>query len=139
MLRHKERLLWDQSSNAQQPLQCTLNLIRHFLSIPPSSMVICYGNIPYLLGFLYKKASLLILCFSTVRFISLYASNQSHILWKISYLTNCIRLHNLSQTLLVVKCPVIYESTYPSHDLLENGASNKIITPGACEEATQSS
>ena len=43
-------------------------------------------NIPYLLGFLYIKASLLILCFSTIRFISLYASNETHTLWKISRL-----------------------------------------------------
>ena len=34
---------------------------------------------------------------------------------------------------------IFHESTYPSHDLLENGASNEIITPGAREEATQSS
>ena len=43
-------------------------------------------NIPYLLGFLYMKASLLILCFSTIRFISLHASNKSHTLWKINQL-----------------------------------------------------
>ena len=32
---------------------------------------------------------------------------------------------------------IIHSSTYPSHDLLENGVSNEIITPRACEEATQ--
>ena len=34
---------------------------------------------------------------------------------------------------------IIHSSTYPSHDLLENDVSNEIITPGAREEATQSS
>ena len=34
---------------------------------------------------------------------------------------------------------IIHGSTYPSHDLLDNGALNDIITPRASEEAKQSS
>ena len=47
----------------------------------PSSVIICDGN-PFV--FLYQKASLLILCFSIIRMISLYALNKNRILWKIS-------------------------------------------------------
>ena len=61
----------------------------------------------YLFGFLYQRASLLILCFRTIRFISLYVLNKNHILWKSSKLyKGCI---NLSQTLLLVRCYVVYQ------------------------------